>query len=200
MDPAVPSSSRETENGKLERERCMTGERSMLPSEAPPAVEMVRGRVRSLHRKPETGSEHGLPKPRVPEFRIVRGGVAGDFNRYRHEVQHDEPNQAVLLMPVEMIRTLNVEGWPIDEGDVGENITTEGIPYRDFHPEDKFRVGEAVVEVTKPCVPCTNLYLLPYVGEAKGPGFLKTIHGRRGWYASVLQEGMVRTGDPIDRV
>jgi MOSC domain-containing protein YiiM len=159
----------------------------------------VHGRVRSLHRKPETGSEHGLPKPEVPEVRILTGGVEGDFNRYRHEEQRDEPRQAVLLMPIEMIRTLVAEGWPIAEGDFGENVTTEGIPYEEFHPGDRFRVGEAIVEVSKPCDPCTNLYLLPYVGETKGPGFVKTMLHRRGWYASVVREGRIRTGDPISR-
>ncbi len=171
----------------------------MTAAPNPPAGPSLHGRVRSLHRKPETGSEHGLPKPVVREIRIARGGVEGDFNRYRHEEQHDEPNQAVLLMPVEMIRSLNAEGWPIGEGDIGENVTTEGIPYSEFHPGDRFRVGEAVLEVSKPCVPCTNLYLLPYVGDEKGPGFLKTMLDRRGWYASVVREGRVRSGDPIER-
>jgi MOSC domain-containing protein YiiM len=168
-------------------------------SENPSARAPVHGRVRSLHRKPKTHSEHGLPKPAVDSFRIVAGGVVGDFNRYRHEEQHDEPAQAVLLMPVEMIRTLNGEGWPIREGDIGENVTTEGIPYGDFHPGDRFQVGEAVLEVSKPCVPCTNLYLLPYVGETKGPGFLKRMLHRRGWYASVVRGGLVRAGDTIVR-
>ncbi|MGA7860516.1 MAG: MOSC domain-containing protein [Thermoplasmata archaeon] len=165
-----------------------------------PVTHAVQGLVRSLHRKPETRSEHGLPKPVVPEIRIVPGGVEGDFNRFRHEEQHDEPNQAVLLMPVETIRSLNAEGWPIHEGDLGENITTEGIPYKEFHPGDKFRVGGATLEVSKPCDPCTNLYLLPYVGETKGPGFLKTMLHRRGWYASVAREGRIHTGDAIERV
>jgi MOSC domain-containing protein YiiM len=164
------------------------------------SLRAVHGRVRSLHRKPETRSEHGLPKPTVPEIRVTTAGVEGDFNRYRHEDQHDEPMQAVLLMPVEVIRGLNSEGWPIAEGDVGENITTEGIPNSEFHPGDRFRVGDSVLEVSKPCTPCTNLELLPYVGKEKGPTFLKTVFGRRGWYASVVREGRVRTGDRVERV
>jgi MOSC domain-containing protein YiiM len=172
----------------------------MDDSHKTPANPVARGRARSLHRKPETGSEHGLPKPTVSEIRITPDGVEGDFNRYRHEEQHDEPKQAVLLMPIEMLRVLNAEGWPIQEGDIGENITTEGIPYREFDPGAQFQVGEAVIEVSKACVPCTNLYLLPYIGETKGPGFLKTMLDRRGWYASVVREGRVRTGDSIQRV
>jgi len=157
------------------------------------------GRVRSLHRKPEMAGEHGLPKPTVNEVTVDARGVGHDFNRYRHEDLHDAADQAVLLMPVEMIRTLNAEGWPIQEGDIGENITTEGIPYQEFHPGDRFRIGAAVLQVTKPCTPCTNLHLLPYVGAAMGPGFVRTMVDRRGWYASVVHAGRIRTGDRIER-
>lgn len=158
------------------------------------------GRVRSLHRKPEAPGEHGLPKPAVDEIFVSPSGVRDDFNRYRHEDLHDAADQAVLLMTSEMIRTLNREGWPIQEGDIGENITAEGIPYGEFHPGDRFRVGTAIVQVTKPCTPCTNLHLLPYVGPEKGPRFVKTMVDRRGWYAMVVREGRVRTGDPIERL
>lgn len=172
----------------------------MTSPESTSRTSAVNGTVRSLHRKPETGSEHGLPKLSVPELHVVRGGVEGDFNRYRHEEQHDEPNQAVLLMTVEMIRTLNAEGWPIHEGDIGENITTEGIPYGEFRVGDRFQAGEAVLEVSKPCTPCNNLELLPYVGPSNGPRFLKLMLDRRGWYASVVHEGRVRTGDRVHRL
>jgi MOSC domain-containing protein YiiM len=159
-----------------------------------------RGRVRSLHRKPETLGEHGLPKSAVEEILVTAAGVRDDFNRYRHEEQNDEPRQAVLLMTIEMIQTLNAEGWPVREGDIGENVTTEGIPYEQFHPGDRFRLGTAVLEVTKPCTPCTNLHLLPYVGDSRGPRFVKTMVDRRGWYASVVHEGRIHAGDAIERV
>ena len=103
-------------------------------------------------------------------------------------------------MPIEMLNQLNAEGWPIREGDIGENITTEGIPYDAFSPGGRFNVGEAVLEVSKPCTPCTNLELLPYVGHEGGPRFIQTMLGRRGWYASVVTEGWVRTRDPIRRL
>lgn len=51
--------------------------------------------------------------------------------------------------------------------------------------------------ITRPCDPCSNLYLLPYVGERRGPEFMKTMLQRRGWYARVLTPGRVRRGDPI---
>ena len=166
-------------------------------SSAPPRDRPVRGRVYRLHRKPEAPGEHGLPKASVPEARFHVGGVEGDFNRYRHEERHDDPAMAVLLLPRETLEELNREGWPVRPGDLGENVTTEGIPYDALSPGGRFRVGDAELEVSKACTPCDNLYLLPYVGPERGPAFLKTTLGRRGWYARVVHGGTVRVGDPV---
>lgn len=155
------------------------------------------GRVFELHRKSEVPGEHGLPKPSVPEAYVDAGGLVGDFNRYRHEQKADDPGMAILLIPRETLQTLDQEGWPVRPGDLGENITTEGIPYDEFVPGRRFRAGDALLEVTKACTPCDNLYLLPYVGPERGPEFLKVMLDRRGWYARVVEEGRIRTGDPI---
>jgi MOSC domain-containing protein YiiM len=167
-------------------------------SAAPPAA--VRGRVVRVSRKPETPGQRGLPKVAVPSARITFAGLEGDFNVYRHEVSSDDPNMAILVVPIEMIEVLQREGWPVRPGDLGENLTTGGIPYEDFRPGRRYAVGGALLEVSKPCPPCDNLYLLPYVSAAKGPEFLKVMLDRRGWYARVLREGLVRTNDPVERV
>jgi MOSC domain-containing protein YiiM len=38
---------------------------------------------------------------------------------------------------------------------------------------------------------------LPYIGDERGQEFMKTIKDRRGWYARVLEEGVVQSGDQI---
>jgi MOSC domain-containing protein YiiM len=157
----------------------------------------VEGRVHRIHRKPETSEEHGLPKLAVPEARLTREGVEGDFNRYRHEEKRDDPDMAILILPLETLTELNQEGWPVQPGDLGENLTTSGISNESFVPGRRFRVGDTVLEVSKECTPCTNLYLLPYVGSARGPAFLQATLGRRGWYARVLREGRVTAGDAV---
>ncbi len=158
----------------------------------------MTGRVHRINVKPETPGEEGLPKAPVEAAMARRRGLVGDFNRYRHEKQRDDPNAALLLMPLETLRELNEGGWPINPGDLGENLTTTGIPYLQFAPGRIYKVGEAEIQITKRCDPCTNLYLLPYVGERGGPSFLKVMKGRRGWYAEVLREGMIRRGDPVE--
>ncbi len=157
----------------------------------------MNGRVHQINVKPETAGEHGLPKKSVDSAVMRRAGLEGDFNRYRHEEQADDGDAALLLMPLETIRELNDEGWPIQPGDLGENLTLTGIPYATLGPGKTFTVGEAEIQVSRRADPCENLFLLPYVGEAKGPAFLKVMLGRRGWYARVLREGIIRRGDSV---
>jgi len=157
----------------------------------------VPGEIQQINMKPQTKGEHGLPKKRVPSVFVAHEGIEGDFNVYRHEERQDDPDQALLIMPIETIRELNLEGWPIKPGDLGENFTTSGIPYRTFGIGKIFGAGGTRFQITKACDPCDNLFLLPYVGTSKGPDFLKIMLGRRGWYARVLQEGQVKAGDRL---
>jgi MOSC domain-containing protein YiiM len=171
---------------------------TLADAATPRASLPVTGQVYRVHRKPEAPNEHGLPKLAVPEARLTRRGVEGDFNRYRHEEKQDDPDMALLIVPLDVLHELNQEGWPVQPGDLGENLTLQGIGNDMLVPGRKFRVGETLVEISKECTPCTNLYLLPYVGSVRGPAFVQAMLGRRGWYARVLKEGNVRPGDPVE--
>ncbi|HXY83551.1 MAG TPA: MOSC domain-containing protein [Candidatus Saccharimonadales bacterium] len=153
------------------------------------------GRVHQINVKPESAGERGLPKHPVNRVAVKKTGLIGDFNRWRHEEAHDDPRSAVLIMPLEMIQELNHEGLRIQPGDIGENFTTVGIPYDSFAPGKRYSIGGAVIKITKPCDPCNNLYVLPNIG--KGKDIVKAMYQRRGWYASVEQEGNVLEGDNI---
>lgn len=157
----------------------------------------MTGRVHQINVKPETPGEEGLPKRPVEAAMAYHHGLEGDFNRYRHEKEADDPTAALLLVPLETIQELNREGWLVRPGDLGENLTTIGIPYERLAPGTSFGVGGAEIRISRRCDPCTYLYLLPYVGEAKGPAFVKTMVGRRGMYATVVREGRIRKGDAL---
>jgi MOSC domain-containing protein YiiM len=155
------------------------------------------GLVYALHRKSEVEGERGLPKPTVPEIEVTARGVTGDFNRYRHELLADEPTSAVLLLPMETLEELRLERWPIEPGDLGENITTRGIPPDELGPGVQVRAGTSSLEITRSCDPCKNLFLLPYAGPARGPELMRALLGRRGWYAKVTHAGRIRVGDAL---
>jgi MOSC domain-containing protein YiiM len=160
----------------------------------------VNGVILQINVKSQTKGERGLPKKPVASASVTKEGVEGDFNVYRHEKLRDDPDSALLIVPVEMIRELNKEGWPIRPGDLGENLLTSGVSYGSFAVGSTYEVGSTRFQISRACDPCNNLYLLPYVGKTKGPEFLKVMLGRRGWYARVLQEGQVDAGDRLTEV
>ncbi len=152
----------------------------------------MRGRVVQLHLKPREGRARGLPKRAVSQLTITPDGVEGDFNRWRTEKADGDLDQAVLLLNDEILVDLRAEGWPVQRGELGENVTLADLRPDALQPGVQLQLGDVVLEVTKPCDPCTILYTLPYVGTERGPEFLRTMMGRRGWYARVLQGGTVR--------
>jgi MOSC domain-containing protein YiiM len=158
----------------------------------------MQGRVVQLNLKPKEGRARGLPKRAVSQLTITAEGVEGDFNRWRTEKANGDPDQAVLLLSQEILAGLQAEGWPVQPGDLGENVTVAGLSPEALRDGAILRLGDAVLEVSKACDPCTILYTLPYVGRERGPEFLRIMHGRRGWYARVLQGGTVRKNTPID--
>lgn len=158
------------------------------------------GHVASLSLKPETPGEAGLPKRPVSQLQLTSTGARGDFNRYRTRELHGDPDSAVLLLTQDILTALQAEGWPVAPGHLGENILLAEIPATALQPGRRVRLGDALLEVTRACDPCTELCLLPYVGPTRGPEFIRTMHGRRGWYARVLTEGSVKRGELVQLV
>lgn len=154
-------------------------------------------KVRSLQTKPKVRGERGIPKHAVDEIVVTPAGVVGDYNRYRHERKKDDPAHALLLIPHETLQTLEREGWPVSAGDLGENVTTEGVPYEAFEVGQSVMVGEVAIEISEACAPCSNLAVLPYVGPARVKAFVKTLRNRRGWYARIIHGGTIRVGDAV---
>ncbi len=159
----------------------------------------MSGTIYQINVKPKTSGEHGIQKRPVDSAKVSFSGIEGDHNSYRTDSLNGDPDQAVMIMPLEMIEQLNSEGWPIKAGDIGENVTTRGVEYDFFEIGSQYKIGGATVQITKPCVPCRYLYTLPYIGNEKGPGFIRTMLERRGWYARVVKEGEMRLSDSVER-
>lgn len=155
------------------------------------------GSVHRLSLKPETRGERGLPKRAVPELKITSAGAEGDYNQYRTTKAKSDPDMAILVLTEEVLEALRSEGWPVQAGDLGENLTLGGVPEASLKPGSRLRIGQCVLEVSSACDPCSETYILPYVGKEKGPAFVRTLMGRRGWYARVLSPGTVATGDTV---
>src|SRR3989344_2899786 len=173
-------------------------------------MEEAKGQIYQINVKHETEGERGIPKFPIKSALFSLDGVMGDFNRYRTENNGRDPDSALLLIPYETIQQLNEEGWPINIGDLGENITTFGLDYDSFQVGNRYLLGfgkELEIQISRACTACKNLASLPYVGD-KIAEFVRTltwkegddVKNRRGWYARVLKEGQIETGGLIERI
>src|SRR3954464_13785126 len=82
-------------------------------------------------------------------------------------------------------------------GQFGENFTVDGLHDDDVCIGDRFRVGEALLEVTQPRVTC---YRVGIRLEDPAMPSLLVAHHRPGFYLRVLEEGQVEAGDDIVKV
>ena len=146
-------------------------------------------------------SRGGIPKLAIPSAELTEVGIAGDAWRYPF---HGGRRRAILLITVEGIDELVSRGYPLFAGALGENLTTRGLDRRDLRLGQRFRVGEAEFELTQIRTPCATLDVYGsgiqsamfdarvQAGDAESPRW-----GLSGFYASVVQTGPIRTGDPI---
>ena len=84
----------------------------------------------------------------------------------------------------------------LEHGSFGENLTVDGLPDDEVCIGDRYRIGEAELEVTQPRVTCFRVGMR--LGEPRLPALL-VAHHRPGFYLRVLREGYVEAGDPITR-
>jgi MOSC domain-containing protein YiiM len=112
---------------------------------------------------------------------------------------HGGRNKAVYAYPVE-----HYDFWraqlpesDLTWGNFGENLTTEGLLETSACIGDQYKIGEAVLTVAQPRIPCYKLAI-----RFDRPEMVKRFFAsqRSGIYFSVAQEGMVRAGDAIEKV
>ena len=82
-------------------------------------------------------------------------------------------------------------------GQFGENFTVEGLPDDEVCIGDRYRIGNAVFEVTQPRVTCYRVGIR--MNEPRMAALLVS-HRRPGFYFRVLQEGAVGAGDEIVKI
>ena len=82
-------------------------------------------------------------------------------------------------------------------GQFGENFTVEGLSDNEVCIGDRYRIGDAIFEVTQPRVTCYRVGIR--MNEPRMPALL-VAHHRPGFYFRVLQEGEVGAGDDIVKI
>jgi ferredoxin-NADP reductase/MOSC domain-containing protein YiiM len=82
-------------------------------------------------------------------------------------------------------------------GQFGENFTVEGLSDDEVCIGDRYRIGDAILEVTQPRVTCYRVGIR--TNEPRMAALL-VAHHRPGFYFRVLQAGEVGAGDEITKI
>jgi MOSC domain-containing protein YiiM len=136
-------------------------------------------RVQNLFRAPK----NHLPMEELSEIRAVDdAGFEG--------CAHARPGRRrqVLLVDRETLEAMNLQ-----PGIIRENITTDGLNVNSLPIGQILRIGEARLGVSAVCTPCDQM-------EAIRPGLRKELWGRRGMLCRVLEGGVIRLGDSIEKL
>ncbi|HEX5193786.1 MAG TPA: MOSC and FAD-binding oxidoreductase domain-containing protein [Solirubrobacteraceae bacterium] len=127
--------------------------------------------------------------------RMVRQiNIDGDDQADRNA--HGGEHRAVFVYQIESYRYWERELGRDDfsYGQFGENFTVEGLSDEDVCIGDRYRIGDAVFEVTQPRVTCFRVGIR--LDDPRMPSLL-VAHHRPGFYFRVLREGEVQAGDEI---
>jgi MOSC domain-containing protein YiiM len=168
-------------------------------------TEIANGRVVAVC----VAKGHHFSKPPSPSIRLLPGlGVEGDAHM-GETVQHlylvrknpDAPNlRQVHLMHTELFDEVRAKGFDVKPGDLGENVTTEGIDLLGLSTGTKLYLGDdAVIEITGLRNPCHQIDkfqqgLLKATLDKDADGKLVR---KSGIMSIVLVGGVVRPGDTI---
>jgi MOSC domain-containing protein YiiM len=128
-----------------------------------------------------------VPKRPLLEAEVGVAGIRGDL--HAHD-KHNRPDRALSLFDVEILRRLVDEGFPLEPGTAGENITVEGLNVQELPNGTLLKIGEVLIRLEVPRKPC-------YVLDEIDPQLKSAIVGRCGYMASVLQPGVICAGMSI---
>lgn len=156
-----------------------------------------------------SSATHSFSKFAQAELTIVEGqGVSGDAHcgvtvKHRSRVARDptQPNlRQVHLIQAELFDELAAQGFGVQPGQLGENLTTRGIDLLALPRDTELRIGaDVVLRVTGLRNPCPQI-------ENFETGLLKAVVGhdadgqvvrKAGVMSIVLAGGVVKPGDGI---
>ena len=143
-----------------------------------------------------TGHRTGLFKEPVARALARRSGLVGDHQADRR--YHGGPEKAVHQYAPDHYRRI-AERFPAAAvhavpGGLGENLASAGMTEQTVCIGDRYRVGEAELEISQPRTPCWKIN--QRFGEQ---GLSQFVLSQRitGWYCRVLREGLIERGAAI---
>jgi MOSC domain-containing protein YiiM len=151
------------------------------------------GKERLLNRKDRVERTGIFKYPTNEAIRVTKLGLEGDV--IASKKHHGGPDQAVYVYGGADYAWWSAElERPIEPGTFGENMTISGLESALFQVGDYLHLREVTLQVSAPRIPCGT-----FAARMKDPQWVKRFRQaeRPGLYCRVIQEGRVRTGEPV---
>lgn len=131
--------------------------------------------------------KRGTQKTIVPSIKLIpEWGIENDAHAGRWHRQ-------VSLLSLEKIEDFRGRGAQVEYGAFGENIIAEGFDLRTLPVGTRFRIGDALLELTQIGKEChTHCAIYHQVGDCIMP--------REGVFTAVIEGGIVKAGDTIELI
>jgi MOSC domain-containing protein YiiM len=143
-------------------------------------------------------SNGGVPKRPIPGGWVDALGLEADGHEEPEPI-HGGYKQAVSIYSVESIERVVADGHQAFPGAFGENLTLQGIELGDLRAGDLLRIGDGglVLELYANAEPCQTIAhwfverKIARIGSKQNPQDAR-------WYASVVSEGPMFSGDRVE--
>ena len=127
--------------------------------------------------------------------RVRARGVNLDGDDQADREVHGGPDKAVYAYAIEDLRWWEGQlGRPLAPGELGENLTIEGLDVTSALVGERWEIGTVLLEVSEPRIPCWRLGVR--MDDARFPSTF-TKAGRPGAYLRIAVEGELGGGDEI---
>ena len=152
------------------------------------SLNIGKARTQQNGEKLETTGIYKMPVDGTVKIKSL--GIVGDFiGSSKH---HGGPDQAIYVYGAADYAWWSKElGNELASGTFGENLTISELQSADFNIGDRLHIGEVILEVTAPRIPCSTL--ATRMGDSQ---FVKKYrHAERpGLYCRVIAEGEIKAG------
>ncbi len=154
------------------------------------------GKERSIRHGKPSGKTGIYKLPRAEPVRVTPLGLDGDA--IVDTENHGGLDQAVYLYTAPDYAWWSAQvGRPLGPGTFGENVTLSDLESATLHIGDRLRVGEIVLEITAPRIPCVTL-----AARMEDPQFVKKFRyaEKPGAYCRVIEAGYVKVNDTVELI
>lgn len=137
----------------------------------------------------------GKPKLPINDGYVTVNGIQGD--KQARPDKHGGVNKALSLFALEKTIEIQKAGIAMFVGGMGENFSIAEMDWQSIKIGDRYQIGDELqIEITDDTGPCKQIAQYYHENDEHNIDEV-TFNSWKRFYAKVIEEGYIRTGDEI---